>query len=90
MSCGVDNIHGSDLVLLWLWPEVVAPVIPLVWDSPYATDEALKRQKINKNKTKTNQQQQQKKQDLLNSTGKSTQWPVTTYTGKNGLIYIYV
>ena len=35
---------GSDPVLLWLWyrPMAVALIQPLVWELPYAADEALK------------------------------------------------
>ena len=47
MSCGVGRRHGSDLALLWLWcrPAAIAPIRPLAWEPPYATGEALKRQK---------------------------------------------
>ena len=55
MSCGVGRRHGSDPALLWLWgrPEAVTLTWPLVWEPPYASNEALK--------TKKKQQQQQKK-----------------------------
>ena len=38
MGCGVDRRCGSDLVLLWLGrrPAAVAPIRPLVWETPYA------------------------------------------------------
>ena len=44
MSCGIGCRHGLDLVWLWLWctPAAVAPIQPLVWESPYAMSEALK------------------------------------------------
>ena len=49
MSCGVGCICGLDLALLWLWqwhrPAVAALIQPLAWELPYATGEALKRQK---------------------------------------------
>ena len=49
MSCGEDQRRGSDPALLWLLCRLaaVAPVGPLAWEPPYATDVALKRQ-INK------------------------------------------
>ena len=42
----------TDLALLWLWhrPAVVAPIQPLAWEPPYASDAALKSKK---NPTKT-------------------------------------
>ena len=50
MICGVSPRRGSDPVLLWLWgrPAAVAPILPLAWEFPYATGEALKREKQNK------------------------------------------
>ena len=52
MSCGVGRRGGSDLALLWLWcrPAAIAPIQPLAWELPYATDVALKRQKKKKKK----------------------------------------
>ena len=49
MSCGVRCRRGSDLVLLWCWPWLVAaaPNGPLAWEPPYAKGAALKRQKKN-------------------------------------------
>ena len=46
VSCGVGHRCGSDLVL-WLWCRLAAtsPIQPLAWEPPYATGEALKRQK---------------------------------------------
>ena len=54
MSYGVGRRQGSDLALLWLWhrPEATAPIQPLAWEPPSATDVALKRQKKLKNKNK--------------------------------------
>ena len=57
VSCGVDCIHSSDLVLLWLWyrPATVVPIRPLAWEPPYAMGVALekaKRQKKQKTKPK--------------------------------------
>ena len=51
MSCDVGHRHGSDPALLWLWhrPAAAALIQPLVWELPYASDAALKRQQ---NKTK--------------------------------------
>ena len=50
MSCGVGCSHGSNLALLWLWrnPAAVAPIPPLAWEPPYATDVSLKRPKKKK------------------------------------------
>ena len=55
MSCGVGHRHGSDLALRWLWcqPTAAAPIQPLAWELPYATNVALKRKKKN---FKTNKQ----------------------------------
>ena len=54
MSCGVGRRRGSDPALLWLWHRLaaIAPIRPLAWDPPYATEAALekaKRQKKKKN-----------------------------------------
>ena len=50
MSCGVGRRYGSDLVLLWLWCRLVAtaPIRPLVWEPPHATNAALKKDKKKK------------------------------------------
>ena len=47
MSCGVDSRYGSDLELLWLWlwPEAVAPMGPLPWETLCAAGAALKKKK---------------------------------------------
>ena len=47
VSYGVGCRRGSDLAWLWLWHRlaVAAPIRPLVWEPPYATRVALKRQK---------------------------------------------
>ena len=52
MSCGVGCRCSSDPVLLWLWCRLaaVAPIQPLAWESPYAEDVALKRQRTKKRK----------------------------------------
>ena len=57
MNRGIGRRHGSDMVWLWLWhrPAATAPIGLLVWEPPYATGMALKRQKKKKktkNKTK--------------------------------------
>ena len=51
MSCGVGHRCGQYLALVWLWcrPVATAPIRPLAWEPPYATDVALKRQKRKKN-----------------------------------------
>ena len=50
MSCGVGRRCSLDPVLLWLWcrQAAVTPIRPLAWELPYATGEALKRQKTKK------------------------------------------
>ena len=47
MSCGVGHRQGSDPTLLWLWRRLpaTAPIRPLAWEPPYATDAALKKAK---------------------------------------------
>ena len=42
MSCGVGHRHSLDLASLWLWPRLVAtaPIRPLAWEPPYATEAA--------------------------------------------------
>ena len=54
MSCGVGQRRGSDPAFLWLWyrPAATALILPLAWESPYASGVALKRKKTQKNKTK--------------------------------------
>ena len=56
MSCGVDQRHGSDLALLWLWrrPAATAAIRPLAWEPPYAVGVALKIQKTKKKKVTCN------------------------------------
>ena len=58
MSCGVDQGHGSDPVLLWLSHRLAstAPIRPLAWELPYATGAALEKAKRQKAKTKTPKQ----------------------------------
>ena len=48
MSCGVGHRRGLDPELLWLWrrPAAAAPIQPLAWKLPYATDVFLKSKKI--------------------------------------------
>ena len=43
---------SSDLALLWLWcrPAAASPIRPLAWEPPYATGEALKKDKKEKKK----------------------------------------
>ena len=40
MNCGIGCRHGLDLALLWLWcrPAATAPIRPLAWEPPYATE----------------------------------------------------
>ena len=48
MSCGVGHRRGSDPTLLWLWcrPAAEAPIRPLAWKLPCATDAALKKNRF--------------------------------------------
>ena len=50
MSCCVGHSQGLEPVLLWLWHRLasVAPIWPLDWELPYASDVTLK----SKEKTK--------------------------------------
>ena len=56
MNCGVVSRCGSDPSLLWLWRRLVAtaPIRPLAWETPYATEavaqEIAKRQEEEKKK----------------------------------------
>ena len=47
MSCGVGHRSGLDPELLYLWCrlEAIAPIPPLAWELPYATPEAIIREK---------------------------------------------
>ena len=47
MSCGVGCRCGLVPALLCLWsrPAVTAPIRPLAWEPPYATDAALEKTK---------------------------------------------
>jgi len=47
VSCDVGRRRGSDPVLLWLWrrPVTTAPIRPLAWEPPYATELALEKAK---------------------------------------------
>ena len=49
MSSGVGHRYASDPTLLWLWQRLAAtaPIRPLAWDPPYATDAALEKAKKN-------------------------------------------
>ena len=52
MSCGVGHRCGLDPVLLWFWHRLVAkaPIRPLAWELPYATEAALEKTKEKKKK----------------------------------------
>ena len=47
VSCGVGHRRGLDPALLWLWHRLAAaaPIQPLAWEPPNATDVALKKKK---------------------------------------------
>ena len=57
VSYGIGHRHSLDMVLLWLWPwcrpVAVAPIQPVAWEPPYATNAALKEKK---KKSKTDSQ----------------------------------
>ena len=55
MSYSVGRRCGSDPKLLWLWcrPVATAPIRPLAWELPYATDVVLKSKKEKKRKADT-------------------------------------
>ena len=46
--------HGLDLVLLWHKPAAAALIRPLVWESPYAANAALKKTKEKNNSNHKN------------------------------------
>jgi len=52
MSCGVGRRCGSDPVLLWLLHRLTAtaPIRPLAWEPPYATEVAQEMGKRQKKK----------------------------------------
>ena len=52
MSYDVGHRRGSDLALLRCRPVATAPIRPLAWDSPYATEAALEKAKETKKKKK--------------------------------------
>ena len=54
VSCGVGCRHGSDPALLWLWHRLAAtaPIRPLAWEPPYATETAQEMVKTKQNKKK--------------------------------------
>ena len=62
MNCGVGFRQGSDPALLELWcrPATAAPIQPLSWEPPYATDAALKR-KEKKRKEKKKEKKRKRK-----------------------------
>ena len=55
MICGIGPRLGSDPALLWCRLAATAPIQPLSWELPYATDMTLKKKKkakeINKMET---------------------------------------
>jgi len=52
VSCGVGCRCGSDPALLWLWRRLAAtaPIRPLAWEPPHATEVALEMAKKTKRK----------------------------------------
>uniref|UniRef100_A0A8W4F7R9 DNA topoisomerase 1 n=1 Tax=Sus scrofa TaxID=9823 RepID=A0A8W4F7R9_PIG len=61
------QLHSLDLVLLWLGcrPAATVPIRPLVWELPYATGVALKRQKKKKKKKKEEKKKKDKRRKTL-------------------------
>ena len=55
VSCGVGGRFGSDPALLWLWCRLVAtaPIRPLAWEPPHATEVAQEMAKRPKKKWET-------------------------------------
>ena len=45
MSCGVGCRHSSDPVWLWYRLAAAAPILPLIWELPYAMGMAQKSKK---------------------------------------------
>ena len=43
LPCGVGPRHGLDPGWLWRKPAATAPIQPLAWELPYATDAALQK-----------------------------------------------
>ena len=52
LCCSLQTWLGSPLLWLWQRPVATAPIRPLAWEPPHATDAALKRQKEKKRKKK--------------------------------------
>ena len=54
VSCSVGYRCCSDLALLWLWVwlAAAAPIQPLAWERPYASDSAIKKKKTKKKKNR--------------------------------------
>ena len=65
MSCGVSRRLDSDLELLWLWCRLaaIAPIRPLAWELPYASDAALKKQKERRKEGKEGRREGRKKKE---------------------------
>ena len=48
MTCGIGCKCGWDPAWLWLWLAVLAPILPLAWEPPYAMGAVLKKQQQQK------------------------------------------
>ena len=50
VSCGVGSRRGLDSELLWLWrrPAATAPIRPLAWEPPHASEGGPKKTKKKK------------------------------------------
>ena len=80
MNYGVGCRCSLDHEFLWLWyrPAAVAPIWPLAWEPPYATDVAFKKN--------AKQQQQKRKQTLRSSPHGSAVTNSTVIHEDGGLI----
>ena len=69
MSCGVGHRRTLDPALLWLWRRLTAtaPIRPLAWEPPYATEVA---QEMAKRQKQTNKQQLLKRKVKLITQGR--------------------
>ena len=67
MSCAVGCRRSSDPTLLWLWrrPVAMAPIRPLVWESPYAEGAALEKAKRQKEEKKRKRKMNGKNKQMI-------------------------
>ena len=81
VNCGVGYRCGWDPAWLWLWLwcrlAATAPIQPLAWEPPYATDVALKKQKTKnwKKKSDLHKEKTRGAQESLTWWGLNIIWP---------------